>query len=440
MMVPSHRLIFWTGAVLLPSTIIMAVTPGAFPLLFCGIAAFLVLVLLDASRAIGLLDGIHIEVDETVRLTKGREGQITLRIRNASRRPCRLRFGLALPRAIASPYEVKETQLPESAEQLRIDWPCTPRKRGRYRLEKVYLETPSPFGFWRYRQSSPAPAELRVYPNLLAERNRLAALFLNRGGAGIHAQRRVGKGRDFEKLREYIPGDSYEDIHWKATARRAHPITKVYQIERTQEVYVVIDASRLSAREDGETSQLDRFIQAAMVLGLVAEKQGDLFGLLTFNDRIRTFIRARNGLAHHNICRDALYTLEAETVNPDFEELSTFIHLHLRRRALLVLLTNLDDPVLAESFSRTLDLVTRRHLVLVNMITPPGLHPLFSDPSVDSVDAIYQELGGHLRWRDLREVQRVLHHRGVAMSLLEDAMLTPGIVSQYLSVKQRQLL
>ena len=120
------------------------------------------------------------------------------------------------------------------------------------------------------------------------------------------------------------------------------------------------------------TSQLERFITAAMVLGLVAEKQGDLFGLLTFSDRVHGFVRARNGKAHYNVCRETLYSLETQPVNPDFEELFSFVRQRLRRRALLIILTNLDDPVLAQHFTRNLDLVTRRHLVLVNMITPPG--------------------------------------------------------------------
>src|SRR5439155_5760719 len=98
------------------------------------------------------------------------------------------------------------------------------------------------------RKSVPTQSEIRVYPNLLRERRDLAALFLHRGAFGLHAERQVGKGREFEKLREYVPGDGYDEIHWKATAKRGRPITKVFQIERTQEVYVVIDASRLSAR------------------------------------------------------------------------------------------------------------------------------------------------------------------------------------------------
>src|SRR5205085_3123592 len=102
-----------------------------------------------------------------------------------------------------------------------------------------------------------------------------------------------------------------------------------------------------------ETSTvLDRYVAATLVLGLVAERQGDLFGLLTFSDKVDRFVRARNGKAHFNVCRDTLFTLEPRTVTPDYEELFTFIRLRLRRRALLVFLTALDDPVLSESFVR----------------------------------------------------------------------------------------
>jgi uncharacterized protein (DUF58 family) len=188
------------------------------------------------------------------------------------------------------------------------------------------------------------------------------------------------------------------------------------------------------------TTVLERFVTAALVLGLAAEQQGDLFGLLTFTDRVQKFVRAKNGQSHYNACRDALYTLQPKIVTPDFDELCTFIRLRLRRRALLVFLTALDDPAIAESFVRNLDLIRRQHLILVNMLQPPGVRPLFANPGVASVDDLYQELGGHLRWQKLRELQKVLQRRGVQFSLPANERLSAEIVSQYLNVKQRQLL
>jgi len=135
--------------------------------------------------------------------------------------------------------------------------------------------------------------------------------------------------------------------------------------------------------------------------------------VLTFADRVQKFLRAKNGEHHFNACRDALYTLQPQLVTPDFDDLFAFIRLRLRRRALLLFLTSLDDPLLAESFVRGVGLICRQHLVLVNMPRPAGVRPLFADGSVASTDGLYQQLGGHLLWHNLREVEKVLRRRGV---------------------------
>ena len=145
-----------------------------------------------------------------------------------------------------------------------------------------------------------------------------------------------------------------------------------------------------------------------MVLGLAAEQQRDLFGILAFSDQVRTFIRAGNGKAHYGVCRDALYTLQPKMVNPDFGEICSFIRLRLRRRALLIFLTNLDDPLLAEGFLNNLDIIARHHLILVNMLPAPGVAPLFANPDAATVDDIYQNLGGHIQWQKLRELKKIM--------------------------------
>jgi uncharacterized protein (DUF58 family) len=429
------------------------------------VSALAALAIVDALGARVGLAGISVWVPAVARMSKDREAHFEVRVGNEWQRARTLRLGLAMPRQIESAQEDVYVALPAGSEWSRLTWPCTPLKRGNYRLEHACLETSSPLGFWDARKTVAAQSEIRVYPNLFRERRDLAALFLHRGSFGLHAQRQVGKGREFEKLREYIPGDSFDEIHWKATAKRGRPVTKVFQIERTQEVYVVIDASRLSTRpveshkSKGESSgtsrrdsvqpstlglqpstTLERFITAALVLGLAAEQQGDLFGLLTFTNKVERFVRARNGHAHYSACRDALYTLQPQVVTPDYDEVCTFIRLRLRRRALLVFLTALDDAVLAESFVRNLDLIRRQHLVLVNMLQPPGVAPVFTDPNVASVDDLYERLGGHLLWQNLRELEKVLQRRGVRFSLLKNERLSADLVSQYLNVKRRQVL
>jgi len=469
MIAPRSRLLFWVAAVVLPFALLGAVEPAALSISFALIGALVLLAIADAISGRNSLAGISVELPGVVRTSKDREATLEIWFQNRSQTRRDLRVGIAFPREIPAVQEELEVSLPAETEWSRLAWRCTPVKRGNYRLDAVYLEGRSSLGFWAIRKKVAAQSEIRVYPNLLTERKNLAALFLNRGAFGLHAQRQVGKGRDFEKLREYVPGDGFDEIHWKATARRGRPITKVFQIERTQEVYVVVDASRLSARTiagklsvvssqwsvaDGPgpaakatdygllttDSILERFVTAALVLGLAAEQQGDLFGLLTFSNKVEKFVRAKNGQAHYNACRDALYTLQPRTVTPDFDELCTFIRLRMRRRALLIFLTSLDDRALAESFVRNLELIRRQHLVLVNMLQPPGVTPVFTNPNVATLDEMYQHLGGHLLWHDLRELEKLLQRRGVQFSLLKNERLSAELVSKYLNVKQRQLI
>jgi uncharacterized protein (DUF58 family) len=455
--VPAGRLLFWTAALLLPSALLATVNENGIVTACIATALLLVTALADALRGLTILDGISVELPPVVRLAKDRDGVFDVRVRNAKQKSRRICVGLALPEEVGPMKHAHAVLLPAAAEWSALSWQCRPRERGKYLVKRAYLEGTCPLGLWEVRASVPVHAELRVYPNLLTERRQLAAMFLHRGSFGTHAQRQVGKGRDFEKLREYVHGDPIDEIHWKATAKRQQPVTKVFQIERTQEVYVVIDYSRLTARKSNADilsavsqvsdlqpatadTTLERFVTAALVVGLAAEQQGDLFGLVTFADRVDGFVRARSGRAHFNACRDALYRLQPETVTPDFEEVASFIRLRLRRRALLLFLTALDDPMVAENFVRSMDLLCRQHLVIVGMLKAPGTEPLFSDTNVQTVDDVYDRLGGHLQWNRLRELEKVLGRRGVRLQLLEHEELSAQLVSNYINVKQRQLL
>ncbi len=438
MMVPRNRLLLWV-AMLLPFTVVAPLVP-AFALLSYGMMGMLIVCVAgDAFLAARRLDGVSVELPEVVRFSRDREGKIPM-ILHVNEGLRELRLGLPLPPEIPSSQEDMVVALPEGNPHSQIFWTCTPRVRGNFKLEGCHVEASSPLGFWGVRRVLSAATEIRVYPNLMEERKRLAALFLNRGNFGVHSQRVMGQGREFEKLRDYVSGDSFDQIHWKATAKRGRPVTKVFQVERTQEVYVLIDSSRLSGRMSGGQPAMERFISAALVMALVAEQQGDLFGLITFSDRVTGFVRARNGKAHYDACRDALYTLQTTRVTPDFEELCTFVRLRLRRRALLLLLTDLDDPVLVESLARNIDLIGRQHLIRVCSLKSSMVAPLFQSGDVESVDQIYERLGGHLLWRQLQELEKVLQRHGVRLLNLDGERMSSQLVTHYLSLKQRQVL
>jgi uncharacterized protein (DUF58 family) len=437
MIIPRSRLLYWT-IVVLPFTAIPAFFPQTLWICASILGVYLAIVIVDAVAAKQSRPALTFETEDVVRLSKDRQGTIPVFIRNLRTGPSVVRFGFPFPPAIETETETMLVRLPADQPASRVLWPCTPRSRGRFKLNRIYFESGSPLGFWSARSNAPINLEIRVYPDLTQERKQVAALFLNRNLSGVHTQRLVGQGRDFEKLREYIHGDSFDQIHWKATAKRGKPVTKVFQIERTQEVYIAIDYSRLTARLVQDEPVLEHFLKAALVLGMAAQRQGDLFGVITFADRVDGFMRARNGKAHYTACREMLAILEPRIVTPDYEDLFAFLRLRLRRRALIIVLTDLNDPILAESFVRSSELVARQHLLLVNMIRPALSLPLFSHPDAASTDSLYEKLAGHMLWNNLKELHNVLHRHGIQLSQPEDSRLTADLVSQYLSVKQRQ--
>lgn len=446
-MVPSPRLIWLVAIVGFPA----AIAAGLDPQLLIPMTAILsitaALAILDAFLRNRALAGIRVETPELARFFKDRAAEIRIRVHNLSKRARRLRIGIPAPPGLESSEEEQVVDLPEGADLAEFPWTWMPHRRGRYRFNVCYLESSSPLGLWTVRRREPIALEIRVYPNLRRQDDLRA---LRRGVEGFHALRQVGRGREFEKLREYVPGDGFDEIHWKATARRGHPITKVFQVERTQEIYVVIDASRLSARpasqhknasqhKDDETA-LERAIAAGLILGAAAERRGDLFGLAAFSHNVEAFVRARNGKAHYAACRDAIYELQPRATSPDFDEIATFLRLRLRRRAMLLFLTSLDDPVLAESFARAMHLLSSRHLVMAGMLRPPAARPLFHDPEVETASDVYKQLAGHISWKRLRELESTLARRGVRLTLLDPENYSSGLIQLYDEVKQRQLL
>lgn len=430
MIVPAPKLLWFASLTMLPLAAIAGFSPRAAPVCLLLMAAVIAGAAYDALGGIQNVRAIRVGAPELLRVTKDVAGVLPLNIGNQSA-PTTLRIAATAPASVVLDPPVNQAAIP--AGRSALEWTCTPRERGEHRIETFHLETISPWGLWNARAQQPAACTLRVYPNL---RDRATAgLFLRTANLGMRLHRQIGKGREFENLRQYMPGDSFEDIHWKATAKRGFPAIKLYRVEHAQEVYAIIDASRLAARE----GILDSYVDAALHLALVAERQGDRFGLVTFSDRTRRFLRARGGLEHFRLCRETIYNLHAERVSPDFREVFTALQTNLRRRSLLVFFTSLDDALLAENFDRDIPLLSRRHLVLVNVTRTAAMVPLFEKPP-ENLEDLYAGLAGQMQWNRMRRLQIALQNRGVKLAVVEPARIKLEVASQYLDVKRRQAL
>jgi uncharacterized protein (DUF58 family) len=455
MIVPKHRLIILSAVVLLPASVLAARSPEWTPAAITATVILVIAALLDAGSGESRFTGIQVSAPAIIRMTVNRSVDIPLVLKKPLEAEISIRIGLSLPEAISINRNDQRTHMAAGHEKQQIAWPCVATRRGRYPLTVCIAEIPSRLGLWSIRREFMLNCEIRAYPNLLSGQKHIRGLF-DRQEIGWHIMRKVGKGREFEQLREYLPGDSFEDIDWKATARHRHPITRTYQVEHSQEIYVILDASRLSTRDvhymrdrrkqqrqfsdHGFSSIFERYITAALVMAVAAERAADRYGLLIFDDKPNCFVKAGRGIAHYNTCREILYDRMPRRVSPAFDELFTFIGTHVRKRAMLIFLTNLDDPLLSESFVNAMTIAANRHVLLVNMCRPPGAYPLFSSPDVHQVEDVYQHLVGHMLWSSLSDTRRKLQQYGAGFTLLEEDQLCSQLIGQYLEVKRRQTL
>lgn len=419
MIAPTTRLIAAAAIAAVPACAWAGLSAGArLPCVLFLLACFAIAAV-DAIRGRRAWAEIAVETDRRLTWFQGRPSTLPLRVTPPAR------ISLEMPSGI----EVLEDRHEERQEIV-----CVPKERGRFFIAVCHVASVSPWRLWQVRGEKAVSVEMRVFPDLQHERG--AQMLLLKKPGGLRTHRMLGRGREFERLRDYVHGDGFDEICWKATARRGRPIVKIFQVERTQDVYVVIDCSRLAAKGGA----VDRYVNVALMVALAAENQGDRFGLVAFSDRVDRFVPAARGLGHFSRCRNAVYELQARKVSPDFAELIAFLELRIRKRSLLLFLTDLSDPLLAELFLRPARMLARRHLVMVSRFADEQARPLFSGTAPGSTEEIYSRLAGHLQWTAVEELQRDLHRIGIGMHVIGRGSAGLDLVKQYAEVKRRQAL
>ncbi len=456
MIYPQNRLLLIALLFFLPSFTLLGLEIGSIKgvilmpfVLLCiiiGIDAFLVAT--NASQ-------INVNFPEFVRLSKHSDGKIIIKISARCAKDTILRIGLCFSDDFIFNPDGESIKYPKLKPLVETSIFCTPLKRGSFKFTHCYIEQYSLLGLWSARCSKKISLEIKVYPDLSDERRVMAGIFLNQKQIGFHTQRLLGQGKSFSKLRDYIHGDPLNSIHWKATAKRGHLVTKEFEIEKTQQVYIIIDSSRLSNRVTKQSEEnnvtldspnfkpdtiFEKYLVSALIMGLVAEKQGDQFGLLAFDNKVNKFIRAKSGPSHFQICKDAIFSLYPKIVTPNFEELATYIHLNIRRRALLIFLTNLDIPVIAESFINSTKIISKKHLLYVSSIKTHETSQMYAEQTPHSTKQLYDFLGRHIKWQSNQDLIKILKKKGIKFSQFDKEELCLQLISQYMNVKQQQIL
>jgi uncharacterized protein (DUF58 family) len=319
-------------------------------------------------------------------------------------------------------------------------FPILPMERGDANFSKVYVRCQSVLRIGERWFTADLTQRVRVYPNL--EKAQRAALYLIRSRQ-VQMERRLrrqrGRGREFESLREYRPGDEYRDVCWTATARRGHLVTKVNQVERSQTVWIVLDAGRLlRARVDGP-SKLDYAVNAALSLAHVALLSGDNVGLLAYGRRVQQRLPPGRGAAHLRLLVEELALVHSELSEADHLFATDTLFAAQKRRSLVVWLTDLAETPATPDVIEGAMQISRRHLVLFGVISQPELKAL-GRAVPDTVTEMYEHAAAIEMIHRRELLLRRLRQQGILALELQPGMLATGVINRYLDVKERSLL
>lgn len=434
---PSRRLVY---AALLPAM-------ATLPLMVASEAVWLVGTL-DGMLAVLLLadvctlpsrKGFSVERAASRIVSLRKPHRVVLTLWNHSHRARAVWVRDGVPHELnPEPDEFALQMPPRSRSALR--YVLRPSRRGAFTLDAVHLRAVSRLGLWQRMVRLPVETVLHVYPDmkqlseyaLLARTNRLSLL-------GVRRTRRIGQDHDFERLRDYTIDDNYRHIDWRATARRHKLTVKDFQASQSQRIIFLIDCGRMMTNEAAGLSLLDHALNAALMLGYVALRQGDSVGMLSFSDEIHGFVPPRGGMNQMNRLLHASFDRFPRLVESRYDMAFRYLASHCRKRSLVVLLTNVIDEVNARQIHRYLSNVVGRHLPLGVLLRDRRLFEAVEAEQPQG-DELWQAAAAAeiLTWR--HQVLSDLATKGVLSLDVFPEALTAPLVNRYLEIKARHLL
>ena len=326
----------------------------------------------------------------------------------------------------------------EGRNSAALRYRIRPLLRGLHEFGSIEIRTSSPWGAWLRQSALGNPEEVRVYPNFAPlARHALRAVDYRNARFGLQHRRRRGQGMDFAQLREYREGDSMRQIDWKATTRIGKMISREYQDERDQRIFLLVDCGRRMGAKDGDLSHFDHALDAMLMLAYVALSHGDRVGLMTLGGPDRYLPVQHTATTINHILRET-FDLQPTLQVSDFERSAQQLLLRERKRALVVLLTNLrdeDNEVLVSACR----LLGKRHLVLVASLRESALDKVQTEDISSAEDAA--RLATAVAYAKRREAcLRQLRSEGLLCLDVEPENLAIETVNRYLAVKAGGLL
>jgi uncharacterized protein (DUF58 family) len=415
----------------------------AYPLFFAigkvMLIALLALVLLDLMLLFRLQKGISADRFAPDKLSNGDENDIVLKLQNHYTFPVKLEIIDEIPHQ----FQVRDFKIDaqlKSGKSQSIGYKLRPTKRGEYHFGILNVFTTSPIALFSRRFKFAEDAKVPVYPSYLQMRKyELMAISNRLTEVGIKKIRKIGQNMEFDQIRDYVQGDDFRSVNWKATARRNQLMVNQYQDEKSQQVYCLIDKGRSMQMPFEGMTLLDYAINASLVLSNIAIRKQDKAGLITFNNGTKTILKATDRNSQMYSIMETLYREKTAFLESDFENLYVNVRRSLSQRSLLVLFTNFEAMSSMERQLKYLRALAKNHLLIVVFFENTETQGLI-ESEASSTEEIYIQTIAEKFAFEKRQIVRELQKYGIFSILTSPQDLTVNTINKYLELKARGLL
>jgi uncharacterized protein (DUF58 family) len=325
-------------------------------------------------------------------------------------------------------------------QNITINYELRPVKRGAYHFGTVNIFVSNSIGLINRRYKFEQPADVPVYPSYIQMRKyQLMAISNRLTEAGVKKVRRLGHSTEFEQVKEYVTGDDYRTINWKATARKAQLMVNNYTDEKSQQVYCIIDKGRVMKMPFEGMSLLDYAINASLVLSNVALLKQDKAGLVTFSEKAGAFLPANRKATQMESILEILYNQKTRYLESDFEQLYSSIRRRINQRSLIVLFTNFESLPGMRRHLPYLRKIASHHLLLIVFFENTELASVITAPA-PNVEAVYIKTVAEQFAFEKRLIAKELAQYGILTILTAPKALTVNTINKYLELKAKQAI
>ncbi|MCM8710297.1 DUF58 domain-containing protein [Clostridium sp. SYSU_GA19001] len=315
-----------------------------------------------------------------------------------------------------------------------------PKKRGAFVFKNVHVRYEGKLKLCMKMFKVKLERDYKVYPNIKNLRKYRLTITNNRNlRDGQRNLKMLGKGTSFESLREYVTGDEYRKINWKATARGQRPIVNQYEPEKNQHVYIFVDSGRPMSYTVRGNRKLDLAINTALVLSEVVNQNGDKSALLLFNTKVNSMIMPGKGAGHRNTILETLYHIESTNLTSNYDEAFYYFKRNERHRSIIFLFTDFETVEEAESMLKVLPIISKNNLIIIIVIKNESVERIASDKINNTEDLFNKGVALELL-NERKKIISLLNKRGVLCIECEAEKLEYTAVNKYIQVKNKSYM